>query len=101
MMRGGIPDNEMVIARRLKDRGLFDLARSIAEEHSVPLTTLLGRGRTKTVARARKALYAALRKKLFSCHEIGTLLDRDHASVLYGLQTVEHHVPESRVRIAV
>lgn len=48
------------------------------------LETLRGRSRTATVARARKALYRALRASGMSYPEIGAFCHRDHSTVIAG-----------------
>jgi len=56
----------------------------------VPILALLGRQRQKPIARARQALYAGLYRGCETSYpEIGRLLDRDNATVLYGVHEAE------------
>jgi hypothetical protein len=78
----------MTPAERLRQRGLLEVARGVADKHRLPLGTLLGRGRQASVAAARNELYWRLRnlpELQLSTTEIGRLLGRDHTTVLSGL----------------
>lgn len=56
----------------------------------IPIRALLGRGRQKSIARARLALYAGLYRACETSYpEIGRLLKRDHTTVLYGVREAE------------
>lgn len=70
----------------LTRRGLLHMAEQVATDTGVPLDLLLGRGRSKSVAHARRALYLALRMEGLSLPEIGSLLDRDHTTILSDLR---------------
>lgn len=65
------------------DRAL-DCAARVFE---VPRREVAGRCRVKSVGRARQAVYAALYQALdTSSTEIGWRLNRDHSTVLYGIE---------------
>lgn len=92
------------IARILNARGLFQLARDIAESHNVLVYDVLGHSRLATHTKARHALMRALRAEpySFSYPEIGKLLDRDHTSVMYAIHGRVRTGPRLvRTRIAV
>lgn len=65
---------------------LHAIARAIAAEYSLPLATVLGRSRTAHIAHARQALYWALRAQGLSLPAIGRFMQRDHTTILYGIQ---------------
>jgi chromosomal replication initiation ATPase DnaA len=92
------------VRHRLMQRGLFELAVEVAERHKVPVLMLLGRGRTKSEALARRELYAVLRQRALSYPEIGMLLGRDHSTVIVGVQQYQREQPPEpveKVRVAV
>jgi chromosomal replication initiation ATPase DnaA len=65
----------------LREQDLLPLVERIAAEHHVTADAVLGRSRSHSVARARKAVMVALRALGFSYPEIGQLLDRDNSTV--------------------
>jgi chromosomal replication initiator protein len=62
------------------------VAQAIAAEYGLPMATVLGRSRYAHVAHARQALYAALRAQGLSLPAIGRFMQRDHTTILYGIQ---------------
>ncbi len=72
------------LAERIAARGLTGTVEALAQAYGVTSTDVLGRGRTKAVVRARTALMRSLRERGLSYPEIGHLLDRDHATVMYA-----------------
>lgn len=79
---------------------LDDVATAVAQAHGVPLRELLGRRRHASVARARAALYTALRGHGMSYPEIGRLLRRDHTTVMSVVRNAGGP-PSRRLRIEV
>lgn len=73
------------LEQRISARGLTELVEEIAAEHAVPVADVLGRGRTKAVAAARHAVMRAFRARGLSLPEIGSLLGRDHTTVLHAV----------------
>lgn len=67
---------------------LRELARTIAENHSVTIASIVGDVRTKGAVLARQELYFQLRCETeFSYPQIGRLVGgRDHSSVLHGVK---------------
>ena len=65
----------------------LDAAASLFD---VPRRSIAGNGRTRPVAHARQAVYAAL---YLSCRtsfaDVGKALGRDHSTVIYGCQQAE------------
>lgn len=72
-------------------RERFDRAADCAATvFEVPRRELIGRCRVLCVARARQALYAALYAACTtSSTEIGWYCNRNHSTVLYGLQRAD------------
>jgi chromosomal replication initiation ATPase DnaA len=66
----------------LREQELLPLVERIALEHHVTADAVLGRGKTATVARARRAVMVALRGMGFSYPEVGRLIDRDPSTVM-------------------
>lgn len=62
------------------------IAQAIAAEYCLPLSTVLGRSRYAHVAAARQALYCALRDHGLSLPAIGRFMQRDHTTILYGIE---------------
>lgn len=69
------------------------IAVRIACDYHVTVCDLKGPRRHKTIATARKALYAALRATGMSFPEIGRFVGgRDHTTVIYGVRSFEEQV---------
>jgi hypothetical protein len=81
--RTGAAIAERIIAR-LESRGLLPLAEQIARENFVVLEEYLGPRRYSSLVLARKKLYHELYVKGLSTTEIGTLLERDNATIWAG-----------------
>ena len=62
---------------------------STAGAFGVTFEMVLGRSRTFTVCRARDAVMTKLREQGLSYPEIGTLLGRDHTTVMAGVRRFE------------
>lgn len=94
------PTEPLVAA--LEDRGLLDLVAARAVEHRVTVGDIVGRARTKTITRARHAVMRDLYSLGFSSVEVGTLLGRDHSTVLAALAKTKCAVdttPRGRLRV--
>ncbi len=83
------------IANRLRARDLLGVVDSLCSGHGVPRDLVLGRSRPKSVAFARNRLYAELSRTGLSYPEIGSLLDRDHTTVMAGVRRARRtaHLP--------
>jgi len=68
--------------KRLVARHLLEAVYAVAVEHGVTLADILGRGRTKAVARARHVTWWTFRERGFSYPEIGWFFDVDHSTVM-------------------
>jgi chromosomal replication initiation ATPase DnaA len=77
------PFVETDLATRAK---VLELAEPIERATGVTLERMLGDERCFSVSRARQELMAALWRNGKSSSEIGRVLGRDHATVLYGLR---------------
>ena len=73
--------------RNLERCGLLGLATKIARDHYVPLDVMLGRTHSQTAVRARRALIIELRQLGMSTPEIGSIINRDHTTVIAALKT--------------
>lgn len=73
----------------LDERGLLRLAVDVAIEHYVTLDELLGRNRTPSAVRARRAFWFELREMGMSYPRIAKLCGVDHTTVLYGVRVAE------------
>ena len=80
----------------LEDRGLLDLVVARAAEHRVTVADIVGRARTKTITRARHAVMRDLYSLGLSSVEVGTLLGRDHTTVLAALAKTKCAVDTTR-----
>jgi chromosomal replication initiation ATPase DnaA len=68
------------------DRTALELAIDVARSHGAVLEEVLGPCRHRTAARARRAIWAALRETTsLSYPEIGRLFERDHTTILNGV----------------
>lgn len=77
-----LPPAAAALAERLRARGLLDIVERRAAEYHVTVGDVLSKGITKSVVAARHATARDLSAKGLSSAEIGTLLDRDHTSIL-------------------
>lgn len=77
------------IKKDLDDRGLLKPALDIAIAHYVTLDELLGRTRTPSAVRARRAFWLELRELGMSYPHIAKLCGVDHTTVLYGVRVAE------------
>lgn len=67
----------------------------VAKSHGVTVARILGPGRRKTIARARRDAYAALRNIGLSLTEIGIYVGgRDPSTVLWGLNKRKRELAE-------
>lgn len=62
---------------------------SVAQGFRISPALITGKGRTRTAAIARMAVYKILRDQHLSYPAIGTLLQRHHAAVIHGVARVE------------
>jgi hypothetical protein len=63
-------------------RGLLDLLDAASREHHVSREEILGRSRLQSIVAGRRGLCRALRERGMSYPEIGSLIGRDHTSVM-------------------
>jgi chromosomal replication initiator protein len=67
-----------------------EIVNKCSELFGVPAEDILSRKRRRSIARARFALYKALRGRGWSYLAIGAFIGRDHATVIYGVRVAEH-----------
>ena len=72
---------------RLRERGLEGIVESVAAEHRVTMTELLGVCKQRHIVRARHAAWRALATALpaWSSTSLGDLVGVDHSTILYAL----------------
>jgi chromosomal replication initiation ATPase DnaA len=73
------------ILKLARDRARL-MAESIGAELDIDPEEILGRRRHKPIAAARHRLYAELFLDGFSIAEVGTILERHHTTVMYGMR---------------
>lgn len=61
----------------------------VARRFALEPDVILGRSRRRSVAYARQVVYWALREAGWSYHEIGSIVGRDHTTVIYGVAAIE------------
>jgi chromosomal replication initiation ATPase DnaA len=72
----------------LRERDLDTIAADVAAQRGVPLQELCGRGRTRSVARARHEVWWRIRhhpERYLSLPEIARLFRRDHTTIKAGI----------------
>lgn len=67
-----------------------DIVKEASALFNVHPRDLMGNYRFRFVARARQALYLALRRRGWSYPQIGRFMNRDHSSVIYGTKVALH-----------
>jgi chromosomal replication initiation ATPase DnaA len=72
----------------------------ISRRSGVPQAVILGRSRSQTVARARLALYRALREMKMSYPEIGRFVGgRDHSTVIAVMKYAEDPAYREKLKV--
>jgi chromosomal replication initiation ATPase DnaA len=82
-------DGSAVVLEALCERDLDGIAAEVAAQRGVPLHDLCGRGRTRSVARARQEVWWRIRhhpERYLSLPEIARLFGRDHTTILAGIE---------------
>lgn len=73
------------VLKNVERAGFLSELQAHAEKTGVSLELLLGRSRWSRVTQARREFYWILRHRGCSLPEIGAMLDRDHTTILSGL----------------
>lgn len=71
--------------------------RNAAQAYGVSERDITGPGRTRHVCQARYAVMSALDDCGWSSVRIGKLLNRDHTTVLHGLNRLTKRAPKWRI----
>jgi chromosomal replication initiator protein len=72
-----------------------EIVEEVARFYNLDAALLRGRGRSKEVARSRQiAMYLARVETEASLPQIGTALDRDHTTILYGCDKISQQIEE-------
>ncbi len=61
-----------------------DLISAVASEFDYSLADIMGKGRSRALARCRQTIYSILRFQGFSYNQIALWMGRDHSTVIYG-----------------
>jgi chromosomal replication initiation ATPase DnaA len=78
-----------LVVDRLEVRDLLELAREVCARRGVLLRELCGDARCRSVSQARQELWWRIRphpERRYSYPEIARLFDRDHTTVLAGIE---------------
>lgn len=70
-------------------RVMFGLAEQITDKTGISLEEMKGKSRGRFVVRARHLLMFKASQQNISTHCIGNYLNRDHATVMYGIRRVK------------
>lgn len=69
---------------------LESLLAKAEEVFGVSEKVILSKDRRRQVVEARQALMYALHRSNFKLHAIGKMLNRDHTTVMYGIEVVKN-----------
>lgn len=70
---------------------LNELFSILLRETGISRREILAQIRERPVCEARLAMYLALRKRAYSTPQIGSMMERDHTTVLSGIRTARGH----------
>ena len=82
-------DSSAAVLRALRTRDLDGIATDVAARRGVPLQELCGRGRSRSIARARHEVWWRIRhhpERYLSLPEIARLFGRDHTTIMAGIE---------------
>jgi chromosomal replication initiation ATPase DnaA len=80
----------MTILNGFRSRGLYALARAVAEAHGVTMTEMVSRARYQNAVQARHYLMSELRTKGYSYPYIGLIMGGiDHTTVIAACNKVD------------
>ena len=71
-----------------------EIITEAARVFRVDRNLIAGRDRRRLPTSIRQALYVALRRRGASLSRIGSWMDRDHSTVIYGIKTAEKREAE-------
>lgn len=86
-----VPDNATPRAK------LLARVREIAADYGVELMDVLGRDRTRRISQARQHAMRELRDMGLTMPQIGTILHRDHTTILHGIRMAQRRMEQSHV----
>lgn len=87
------------VVANLRVRGLLELLNDVCTHRGITRHELCGRARTRAVSRARHELWCLIfehPERSYSLSEIARLFDRDHSTVLDGIQTHRRRMADAR-----
>ena len=74
-----------------KKTSVDEVITAVCNHYSIGKRIMLGKGRTKTVAYPRHVLMYILRIEMkLSLEEVGRVLDRDHTTIMHGVDKISH-----------
>jgi chromosomal replication initiation ATPase DnaA len=77
-----------------------DVIRGCAEYAGVPVEAITGPQRSRVITAARQAGYSVLRSTGLSYPRIGHRFNRDHTTIMYGVQRADPLIVQAVARIA-
>lgn len=77
-----------------------DIVERVELATRVPRVAIVGRARNASTSRARQLLCLELREAGMSYCEIGTLLGRDHTTIMHAVKRAEMRRERVRVEVA-
>jgi len=83
-------DDFVALMRRVhyrwsQEKKSHPIVTRISYEYEIPVSTVLGRSRSRELSEVRTEIAHALREEGMTLHEIGEAMNRHHTSVLYLL----------------
>lgn len=75
---------------------LDELAAEITQETGLTLADIRGRDRRRHFARARQLLMFKARQAGLSLTEIGRFVNRDHTTVMNGVERIQYEIERSK-----
>lgn len=70
---------------------LNEMFSIVLRETGISKGEILAQIRDRPVCEARLAMYLALRKRAYSMPQIGSMMQRDHTTVMSGIRTARGH----------
>lgn len=76
--------------------GPHELIKLVSDWYNIPVDDVMGPCRSKTVAEARSVVMYLLRQRKYRLRDVGTILNKDHTTVIYGCRRVASRIKTDR-----